>query len=246
MSFLTATEHTKSCCRIGASGHHFKQKLLEAMVGSSVSLYFPSEFGVDHTLPDFPHAEWDAKKRHYDLAKKIVPDIKICRVFIGLLLEDSIGPWFGYDTTNSAYEAVGSSDTGISFTAFTDVGRVVATLATLVVSKIPDSIRVGGDTISMRKTALIMEAAGAGPVKVTQISLPEYKSAVLAEGKTTPEKFLRFLMGEGKINHESGGLGNGNELVNPGGRSWQWKTMSTLAEETNGKPWFGTIWNLAR
>jgi hypothetical protein len=95
------------------------------MAGNSVSLYFPSEFGVDHTYHDFPQAERGGKKRHCDLAKKIAPDIKVCRVFIGLIREDSIGPWFGYDTTNSIYEAVGSSDVGISLTGLTVVGRVV-------------------------------------------------------------------------------------------------------------------------
>jgi hypothetical protein len=42
---------------------------------------------------------------------------------------------------------------------------------------------------------LIMEKAGAGPIKASEISLPEYKSDVVAEWKPTPEKFLRFLMG---------------------------------------------------
>lgn len=34
--------------RLASKGHHYKLKLVEALPKSSVKLYFPSEFGVDH------------------------------------------------------------------------------------------------------------------------------------------------------------------------------------------------------
>lgn len=42
---------------IGASGHEFKEKLLRAFPSTGVQVYFPSEFGVDHYVHDFPHGE---------------------------------------------------------------------------------------------------------------------------------------------------------------------------------------------
>ncbi|PIG80989.1 isoflavone reductase family protein, partial [Aspergillus arachidicola] len=40
-------------------------------------MYIPSEFGVDHYIHDFPHLEWDAKKRHDELAREILdPSVK--------------------------------------------------------------------------------------------------------------------------------------------------------------------------
>jgi hypothetical protein len=93
--------------RIGSTGHAFKDKQAHALASSSVRLYFPSEFGVDHYIHDFPHDEWAAKKEHFSLSSKFVPSMEVSRVYAGLFLEDSIGPWFGFDTKEGRYEAVG-------------------------------------------------------------------------------------------------------------------------------------------
>lgn len=71
-------------------------------------LYFPSEFGVNHYLHDFEHDEWNAKKHHFRLAGELIPNIRVCRVYAGLFLEESVGPWFGFFTKQGRYEAVGS------------------------------------------------------------------------------------------------------------------------------------------
>ncbi|EAW12303.1 isoflavone reductase family protein [Aspergillus clavatus NRRL 1] len=227
---------------IGASGHAFKEKLLRALPQTGVQVYFPSEFGVDHYVHDFPHGEWGQKKRHYALAQELVPQVKVCRVFCGLFLEDSIGPWFGFDTRNGRYESVGSSKMPISFTGCEDVGRAVASLAAMPVMAIPEVVHVGGDSKSIADIAKIMEEAGAGEIAVTEIDLVEYKREKTAEVSNKPAAYLRFLMGENKINQTPSGLGNDNELVNHEEKTWKWKTMKDLAQATEGRPWKDFPW----
>lgn len=228
---------------VGPSGHSFKGKLLEALPHTNVQVYFPSEFGVDHYVHDFSHLEWDTKKKHFALAQKLIPDKKICRVFCGLFIEDSIGPWFGFDTKNGRYESVGSARSPISFTSLEDVGRVVASLATLPRDKIPDTVHVGSDTRNFLEIADIMRDGGAGKIEVSEIPLQDYKEQVTTKSSWDPAPYLRFLMGENKINHSSaGGLGDDNELVNPNGALWKWASLTDLARETHGKPWRDFPW----
>lgn len=227
---------------IGSSGHSFKEKLLNALPHTNVQVYFPSEFGVDHYVHDFSHLEWDAKKKHFAVAQKLIPNKKICRVFCGLFIEDSIGPWFGFDTKTGRYESVGPANSPISFTSLEDVGRVVASLATLPSDKIPDTVHVGGDTRSFLEISEIMRDGGAGQVEVSVMPLQDYKEEVTAKSSWDPAPYLRFLMGENKINHGAGALGADNELVNPKGELWKWKNLADLARETNGKPWKDFNW----
>lgn len=227
---------------VGPSGHSFKGKLLQALPHTNVQVYFPSEFGVDHYIHDFSHLEWDTKKNHFALAQKLIPDKKICRVFCGLFIEDSIGPWFGFDTKNGRYESVGSARSPISFTSLEDVGRVVASLATLPRDTIPDTIHVGSDTRNFLEIADIMKDGGAGQIEVSEISLRDYKEEVTSKSSWDPARYLRFLMGENKINHSAGDLGDDNELVNPNGELWKWASLTDLARETHGKPWQDFPW----
>ncbi|KAJ5156244.1 hypothetical protein N7492_009047 [Penicillium capsulatum] len=226
---------------VGPSGHTFKEKLARALPHTEVEVYFPSEFGVDHYVHDFPHLEWDQKKKHLTLAQA-ASDTKICRVFCGLFLDDSIGPWFGFDTKTGIYESVGSFDSPISFTSLDDVGRTVAALAALPRERVPETVHVGGDTRSIAEIAAIMQDAGAGEIKVTDVPLVKYKSDATATTSWDPARYLRFLMGENKICHMAGGLGNDNELVNEMQRGWEWKTVADLARETKGQPWKDFPW----
>jgi aconitase B len=101
-------------------------------VDESCMLYIRLEV----SMYSFPHLEWDQKKKHVALAQQL-SNVKICRVFCGLFLED---------------------------------GKTVASLAALCKEKIPDTIHVGGDTLSFAEVAEMMQTAGAGPIQVTKIS----------------------------------------------------------------------------
>ncbi|KAI9038309.1 isoflavone reductase family protein [Aspergillus affinis] len=227
---------------VGPAGHSFKEKLLRALPQTDVQVYFPSEFGVDHYVHDFSHLEWDQKKRHLALARELVPDVKVCRVFCGLFLEDSIGPWFGFDTKNGRYESVGSAGSLVSFTSLDDVGRAVASLCSLPKERIPEVAHLAGDTRSIAGIAEIMRGAGAGRLEVTEIPLQKYKEKTTAEVSWDPADYLRFLMGENRINHTSTGLGNANKLVNPEEKQWRWTSLRDLAKETEGRPWKDFAW----
>ncbi|KAK8927899.1 hypothetical protein H634G_05532 [Metarhizium anisopliae BRIP 53293] len=225
---------------VGPSGHAFKEKLLRSLPATSVSLYFPSEFGVNHYIHDFPHEEWDTKKRHFELAKQLIPNIRRCRVYAGLLLEDSIGPWFGFNTKDGRYEAVGSPSQRTSYISKSDIGRALANLASLPLGDVPDEVSLNGDSKSFQEIADIMRASGAGQIDVTSVPLAAYKAQVLADPSPTPERYLRFLMGEGKIDHSDTGLGNQNGVVLRGGPV-AWMRMQDLAKETGGKPWASSV-----
>jgi hypothetical protein len=227
---------------VGPSGHDFKDKLIDALAQSNVKLYVPSEFGVDHTIHDFPHAEWDRKKAHYDKAKTILTRMKICRIFIGLFMEDSVGPWFGFDTKNGIFESIGSPDRKVSFTSLRNVGNVAAQVARMPVEDVPDQLHVSGSALTVGELAKTMESVGKSSIQTKELNLQEYKKETVAEGTSDPSKYLRFLMGENKINHTGSGQGNDNELVNPGERHWKWKTMEEYAEETGGRPWGDYEW----
>jgi hypothetical protein len=227
---------------VGPSGHHFKETLLRSIPGSGVKLYFPSEFGVDHYVHDFPHDEWDAKKAHFQLASELISDISICRVYAGLFLEDSIGPWFGFDTKRGRYEAVGDPAQKTSYTSMYDVGKALAILACQPVGTIPPEVHLSGDSKSMTEIAELMEANGAGRIQVTSVPLESYKASVLAKPSPTPERYLRFLMGEGKIQHSIDGIGNQNDIVQATGALSTWMSMSQLAKEARGRPWAEAEW----
>ncbi|RGP78960.1 isoflavone reductase family [Fusarium longipes] len=229
---------------VGPSGHHFKETLLRNIHGSDVKLYFPSEFGVDHYVHDFPHDEWDAKKAHFQLASELIPEIAICRVYAGLFLEDSIGPWFGFDTKRGRYEAVGDPSQQTSYTSMYDVGKALAILASQPIDTISPEVHLSGDIKSMNEIANIMEANGAGHIHVTTVPFESYKAGVLANPSSTPERYLRFLMGEGKIQHSVDGVGNQNHTVQLYGGLSSWISVSQIAKETHGKPWADAEWEL--
>ncbi|CAG8154081.1 unnamed protein product [Penicillium nalgiovense] len=219
---------------IGPAGHDFGTKLADALPGTHIRVYFPSEFGVDHYAHDFAHPEWQQKKKHFANVQRIVPHMEICRVFSGLVLED-MGPGFGLDTQNGKYTTVGSFRTPISFTAVGDVGGTVASLATLPAEKIPDVVHVGGDSRSVAEIAGIMKSAGAGRIDIDCLPYEKYKKENNAGPSSRPDPYVWFLMGDGSIAHTAAFLGDDNELVNPGQRLWRWKTVEDLAEETCGQ-----------
>lgn len=228
---------------IGSSGHEFKDKLLRAIPGTGVKLYVPSEFGVDHTVHDFSHPEWDRKKLHHEISREILTDTKVCRVFPGLFMEDSIGPWFGFDTANARYECIGSKQAYASYTSLEDVGKVVAQLARMPVDRVPPYVHIAGDTVNIVEIAKMMEDAGSSKIEIKEVDMKGYKTKTLEDKTSDPSRCLRFLMGDRNLDHTMDGLGNANQLVNPDESNWKWKKMSDYAKEKGGRPWADAKWS---
>ncbi len=228
------------------AGARLRDQIVSVLPQTSVKLYFPSEFGVDHTLHDFNIPEWDGKRQHYDLANRFLKDsdIQVCRLFIGLFLHSGVAPWYGFHTAKDVYQAVGSPDQSLSFTDIGDIARVLCSLAERVVvsgEQIPKELRVAGTHASMREIATMMTEAGAREIELKTVELEPFRRRALGRQYEDrgPIVCLRFLMGDGRIDYRStqeGGLGNDNELVNPGQTSFVWKTIRDLAVKTKGRP----------
>lgn len=86
--------------------------------------------------------KWDTKRAMYETVKNEALSVQMCLVFIGLFMELSIGPWFGYDTRSGRYTCVGLATVPSSYTSMADASKIVAALATLPYSKIPPPLRI--------------------------------------------------------------------------------------------------------
>ncbi|EXJ58398.1 hypothetical protein A1O7_05823 [Cladophialophora yegresii CBS 114405] len=232
---------------ISTVGASVRDQLARALPKTSVKLYFPSEFGVDHTLHGFDIPEWDGKKRHYELAKKVQvqqeADFQMCRLFVGLFLHSGIGPWYGFHTSKGVYQAIGSLDQSSSYTDIGDIARVVCGLAERAVrgEKVPEALRIAGSHASCRQIAREMSAAGSGDIDLKTVELDTYRDKALSRKYEDRGAivYLRFLMGDGRVDYrpkDEGGLGNDNEVVNPWEQQFVWKTVRDLAHQSGGRP----------
>lgn len=125
-----------------------------------------------------------------------------------------------------------------------DVGKALAVLASQRADTVPPEVHLSGDSKSMLEIAEIMEANGAGKVEVIHVPLEGYKAGVIARPSPTPERYLRFLMGEGKIDHSAERMDDQNYLLQAAGTGLTWTSVSQLAKETKGRPWADTEWQL--
>ncbi|OQU95249.1 hypothetical protein CLAIMM_01483 isoform 1 [Cladophialophora immunda] len=227
---------------ISSSGAKLRDKIARALPKTGVKLYFPSEFGVDHTLHDFAVPEWDGKKQHYELVKKVLgehdADIRVCRIFNGLFLHSGIGPWYGFHTAKDVYQV-------ISYTDISDIARVLCLLAERAVrggpETVPEQLRIAGTHASFRQIARTMSAAGAGDIELKSVGLEGFRKRALDRQYEDrgPIVCLRFIMGDGRADYRprgEGGLGNDNHVVNPDHKHFVWKTVNDLAIETKGRP----------
>lgn len=227
---------------VNTSDTNFHTNLLKAIaVVRSTKIYFPSEFGIDGSTLDFRHDSFERSKSLSHLARKSLHSTKICQVFPGIFLENVLGSWLGLVDTTSSNEmrliSVGSKHTPISCTSVIDIGRSVAQLCLLPASQIPDIIHLAGTTNSIADMAEILARERSECIKVVELSLPDYKASVLVSSPSNEAEYLKFVIGEGKVNHGKGGLWNGNELVNPRECRWKWKTFEDMVKETDGRPW---------
>jgi hypothetical protein len=109
--------------------------------------------------------------------------------------------------------------------------------------KVPDQLHISGTSVSMSEVAKLMVNAQNMPrseISVKTIDAAECRRKTMESGARDPAGYLRVLIGNGSIDHRSkaeGGIGDNNELVNPDGTRWKWKSMADYAAETHGRPW---------
>lgn len=107
--------------------------------------------------------------------------------------------------------------------------------------EVPEELRIAGTHGSFRQIVQTITAAGAGDIELRDVELEDYRDKALqGEYKDSAAiPCLRFIMGDGRGDYrpkDEGGLGNDNEVVNPGEKQFAWKTVNDLAVETKGRP----------
>ncbi|KAL5532534.1 hypothetical protein ACEPAF_4308 [Sanghuangporus sanghuang] len=236
---------------LGMTSAQVKDVVAETAIEAGAKVYFPSEFGVDHRLNDFPgfdHEEWEKKRRHIayanELAVKKGGDVKVIAVYAGLFLEDSLNPRFGFDISARKITILGPPSSKITFTSRRDIARSVAQLAILAMvspaslqDNVPSHVRIAGCTRSVEEIAQALNKSlsqGKKPpetgegmgVALVQEDISEaiknLKEVSEAGNVGSPASYIRVLMGGGKLDFSQD---NSNQLVNPNERLWKWNTI---------------------
>jgi len=200
-----------------------------ALEVESIKLIIPSEFGVDIKAVDFSSPEWDIKR---DIEKLLTSQTKAKAVFIytGLFLETGFGPWLGFNAKEKKFYAVGKNSP-YSLTSIGDIGRATAAAAL----KSPEDhvfLRIESDTVTVEEAAKTFSEVSGETIEVVYEDFDAFKAKVAADYSNVLGA-LRLFIGDGRMNHS---IDNGNDYVNPGGKSWKWKTVKDYAVEVGGKP----------
>ncbi len=157
----------------------------------------------------------------------------------------------GYDLENNTYSCVGSPAQRIAFTSTADIGRTVAELACLALnpetaSHVGGAVRIAGTVVSyedVRDMVAKIKGLERGAISTGdlwnkkrelqeqggQASVLEYIRCVCCGPSCTRVCLTKepsgigdsVLMGEGKLDFSGD---NVNELVNPRGTRWRWKS----------------------
>ena len=137
------------------------------------------------------------------------------------------------NTKKGIWEPIGSKNTKAAFTALPDIGMAIASLACLRPSEIPDHVRIVGSNVSFKEASDAMTAVSGDTIQIKEIELEAFKKETTKKTEGDPAAFIRFVMGEGKLDFTE----NENEIANPGQKLFKWKTVEEYGQEVGGKPW---------
>ncbi|PCH43147.1 hypothetical protein WOLCODRAFT_90172 [Wolfiporia cocos MD-104 SS10] len=238
---------------VSGSSSEYSDAIFQAALNVGAKVYFPSEFGSDHRLNDFPGWDdlgWNSKREHVRKARELAKGkVKIIALYTGLFQEGTFGvSLLGFDHTSLTYTFVGSADAKTAVTAKADIGRSLAELSLLALSpesaaRVPDDVRIAGQNVSYRQTKEIVERVRVelrveprGEITLKSLDLTEERAklreAQLKSPAPGPLGHIKILIGEGKMDFSE----NHNELVNPGQKNWKWKSVEEYIREVRGAP----------
>ncbi|KAL1916001.1 uncharacterized protein VTP21DRAFT_6005 [Calcarisporiella thermophila] len=206
-------------------------EILKAAKATGVKRYLPSEFGMNHSPGklryNIPvHTEWDDKNAHLEDVK--ASKIEYTAFFIGLFMEESFGPWFGFDTDSRQWTIVGDGEQKVSFTSYRDVGRCVA--ESVQHTKFANrELVITGDNITLNEACSLFEKAISDKIERKYVSVKDQERATNADFSF--EKNLCICMGNGSLDHSE----NDNEVLNPGQSKWKWDKLSDFLLKKYGK-----------
>ncbi|EJF62713.1 NAD(P)-binding protein [Dichomitus squalens LYAD-421 SS1] len=238
----------------GGADKETKQAIIKAIARSGAKVYFLSEFGSDHRINAFPGYESEEWLGKQEVAKETRAAFKgkVIALYTSAFIELAVKfPALGIDVKNNAFTAYGSPTTKISLTSLADIGRAVAQLSILATdpataASVPDDIRIAGDTVTIAGVRdIVARVKGVAPGEIKTVDVAPIKETLKGP---SPQFFdylrrvalfplcphggdgmyshawvyNRVVLGEGKADFSSQ---NDNELVNPGGKLWKWKSV---------------------
>ncbi|KAI0737915.1 hypothetical protein C8Q80DRAFT_1125031 [Daedaleopsis nitida] len=194
---------------LDTDGASMNKELAISLLKNEVKVYFPSEFGSDHRIVDFPgfeHQEWTGKR--------------------------------AVDAEIRALTCLGTSINNIATTDLADIGRAVAQVSVLALDQkkaltVSDVLRIGQNVSiqDIRDTVLRVKGVPPGEITVEDLmaellarDLPgaarEYPPLIrvytAAHCLSLPQT-IRVNIGDGNMDFTV----NSNELVNPGENLWK-------------------------
>lgn len=237
---------------LGSPAAKTKNVVIQAVAKAGVPLFIPSEFGVDYRTNDFPgfdYKEFTSKAERNQIARQLFQDkTKVICVYVSAWLE-YISPHLGFDTANQKFTVFGSRDQRITFTSTSDISHALAELSILSLTPatagtVPDHVHIAGTTHSVNEIKEIVQRVqkevgikDGKEIEIVEENLDgviEKLKQEAKEGRGDLFAFLRTLMGQGKMDFSNA---NDNELVNPGGKVWKWRSLEDHTRAVGGKFW---------
>jgi len=135
------------------------------------------------------------------------------------------GRFLGIDLPSRRVTAVvqaGRPEPRVSFTSVRDVAMTIASVASRSPSSLPDSIRIAGDTWTLRQLGEYYESLIGAQVHVTTQDYSAFSQSVLHGSYQNIRGHYQLAAGAGLLDYST----NLNEWVNDG--MWRWRSIQHL------------------
>lgn len=192
-------------------------------------IFIPTQFGcnLEDARKVFP-GFLGLKTAHSNNVRK--SGIKVVDIYNGFFAQ---GHWLyevighvGADPKTKTVTYFGSPDLKVAFTSLTDVGRVIASIASKPASELPDKVRVQSGEVSAAE--IVKRYEETHNIKFEVKTVPQEEALekakqVWAQG-FDPSKFLYYLqvLSSAGVDNGVSFSKNEDELVNPGESLWKW------------------------
>ncbi|ODV80582.1 oxidoreductase [Suhomyces tanzawaensis NRRL Y-17324] len=196
-------------------------------------LVIPSQFGIElEPVQEVAPGFFVIKLEHSANLRKL--GVKVVDIATGFFAEKSSYSYeivqpYGIDPASNTVIQYGPDDTKVSISTVTDIGNVIASVATDPnSSRLPDSLKVQSEIVPVKKVWETYE-------KNHNVKLEHTAKKSAAEAKAefkhlwetegfVPAKFLHYLGYIIAQGADNGALfsENDRELVNPGEKYWKW------------------------
>lgn len=192
-------------------------------------VFIPSQFGVELDKISYFPGFLEAKDKHSAAIRALgVKSVDIITSFFadeGSYLY-AVVAHAGIDPAAKTVTYFGSPDTKFSYTKLEDVGKVVASVASIPPSELPDKVRVQAEQISFKEFASKYEKRNNVTLTAKIVDGPYLQEAQEKYKNFSFNDFLYYLhvIASQGIDKGASFSSNENELVNPGAKNWTWST----------------------